>query len=108
MVPYGWKDVDVGIDALATLTLPNGTTIQRGRHFDFEDSSTKFNALIGWHDGNWHWNVGALLNVPIGPWHTESISNIAFLDAEGTSEINVSLQSSRDGTGRYWRSGQLS
>ena len=54
MVPYGWKDVDVGIDALATLTLPNGTTIQRGRHFDFEDSSTKFNALIGWHDGNKH------------------------------------------------------
>ena len=40
MVPFGWKDVDVGIDALATLTLPNGTTIQRGRHFDFEDSST--------------------------------------------------------------------
>ena len=38
MVPYGWKDVDVDIDALATLDAANGTTIQAGRHFDFEDS----------------------------------------------------------------------
>jgi hypothetical protein len=36
------------------------------------------NALIGWHDGNWHWNVGALLNVPVGPWDTASISNLSF------------------------------
>lgn len=83
LTPFGWKDVDVDIDALATLTLPNGTIIERGRHFDFEDSSTKFgdpvlNALIGWHEGSWHWNVSALLNVPIGPWETESISNISF------------------------------
>jgi hypothetical protein len=93
MAPYGWKDADVDIDALATLTLPNGTTIQAGRHFEFEDSSTKFgdpvlNALIGWHDGNWHWTVVALLNVPIGPWETESISNISFhrwaLDTSGS------------------------
>jgi hypothetical protein len=83
MVPYGWKDVDVDIDALATLTLPNGTMLQRGRHFDFEDSSTKFgdpllNALIGWHDGNWHTTIGTLLNVPIGPWDNDSITNIAY------------------------------
>ena len=83
LTPFGWKDVNVDIDALATLVLPNGTTIQAGRHFDFEDSSTKFgdpllNALIGWHEGNWHWNLSALLNVPIGPWETESISNISF------------------------------
>jgi hypothetical protein len=93
MTPFGSKDVDVAIDALATLALPNGTTIQNGQHFDFDDSSTKFgdpvlNALIGWHQGNWHWNVGALLNVPIGPWETESISNLAFhrwaLDTSGS------------------------
>jgi len=107
MVPYGWKGVDVGIDALATLTLPNGTTIQKGRHFDFEDSSTNIgdpvlNALIGWHEGNWHWNVSTLLNVPIGPWDIESVSNIAFhrwaldtsssvtyLDAKRGHEISV-------------------
>ena len=83
LTPFGWKDVNVDIDALATLVLPNGTTIDAGRHFAFEDSSTKLgdpvlNALIGWHEGNWHWNLSALLNVPIGPWETESISNISF------------------------------
>ncbi len=36
------------------------------------------NALLGWHQGNWHWNVGALLNIPVGPWDTDSISNLSF------------------------------
>jgi hypothetical protein len=83
MVPWGWKSVDVKLDVLATLTLPNGTVLDAGRHFEIEDSSTKFgdpvlNALIGWHEGKLHWNLSALLNVPIGPWDRDSISNIAF------------------------------
>ena len=36
------------------------------------------NALIGWHEGNWHWNIGTLLNIPIGPWSKQSDTNIAF------------------------------
>jgi hypothetical protein len=93
MVPVGWKGLDVEIDALATLTLPNGTVIQRGRQFELQDSTTNFgdpvlNALIGWHDGNWHSSFGALLNVPIGPWETESITNLSFhrwaLDTSGS------------------------
>jgi hypothetical protein len=85
IVPNGWKKVGVEIDALATLTLPPplNITLQRGRHFDFDDSSTAFGdplatALLGWQQGNWHWNIGALLNVPIGEWDKESISNIGF------------------------------
>jgi hypothetical protein len=93
MVPMGWKGIDVDIDALATLTLPNGTVIQANRHFDISDSTTNFgdpvlNALIGWHDGNWHSSFGVLLNVPIGPWETESITNLSFhrwaLDTSGS------------------------
>lgn len=83
LAPVGWKDIGVDLDVLATLTLPDGTTLQAGRQFSFDDSTTDFgdpllNALIGWHRGNWHWNLGALLNVPIGPWSTDSISNISF------------------------------
>jgi hypothetical protein len=85
IVPVGWKDVGVDIDALATLTLgpPINQTFQRGAHFSRVDDSTKFgdpvlNALIGWHQGNWHWNVAMLLNVPIGPWSNSSISNLSF------------------------------
>jgi hypothetical protein len=83
MVPVGQKKVDIGIDAFVDLILPNGTPISRDAHRDLGESSTKFgdpvlNALIGWHQGNWHWTVGALLNVPIGPWDTDSITNVAF------------------------------
>jgi hypothetical protein len=83
MVPVGRKKVDVGIDANVQVTLPNGTVIDANRSFDFDEASTKFgdpllNALIGWHEGNWHWTVGGLLNVPIGPWDTGSISNVSF------------------------------
>jgi hypothetical protein len=85
IVPFGWKDVGVDLDVLATLTLPPpvGSTLQAGRRFHFDDSSTEFgdpvlNALIGWHEGNWHWNVGMLVNVPIGPWSNNSISNLSF------------------------------
>jgi len=83
LAPVGWKEVDVAIDTLATLTLPNRTIIGPGSHFEFSDSTTNFgdpalNALIGWHDGNWHWTMGALLNVPIGPWDSDSITNISF------------------------------
>lgn len=85
IVPFGWKDVDVDIDALATLKLgpPINQTFQRGGRFTETDSSTEFgdpvlNALIGWHEGNWHWNVGMLVNVPIGPWSNNSSSNISF------------------------------
>lgn len=92
LMPGGWKKVDVGLDTLATLTLPNHTIVGPGSHFEIVDSTTDLgdpllNALIGWHQGNWHWNVGALLNIPVGPWDTSSISNISFhrwaLDATG-------------------------
>src|SRR5262245_66339733 len=66
----GRKAVDIDIDALATLTLPLlDRTLEARRQFHFEQSSTELgdpalNALIGWHEGNWHWNLNTLLNVP--------------------------------------------
>jgi hypothetical protein len=84
LVPHGRKAIDADIDALATLTLPLlHRTLQAERHFDFEQSSTDLgdpalNALIGWHEGNWHWNLNALLNVPIGPWSNSSVTNLSI------------------------------
>jgi len=83
MVPVGSKKVDIAIDAINTITLPNGTTIVGNSQFDYDEDSVKFgdpvlNALMGWHQGNWHWSLNALLNVPIGPWDTDSITNLAF------------------------------
>jgi hypothetical protein len=84
IVPYGRKAFDVDVDALATLNLPLlNRTLQVGRQFHFDESTTDFgdplaNALIGWHEGNWHWNIGTLLNIPIGPWSKQKDTNIAF------------------------------
>jgi hypothetical protein len=85
IVPVGWKDVGFDLDVLATLAVgpPVNQTFQRGARFSGGDSSTEFgdpvlNALIAWHQGNWHWNVSALVNVPIGPWSNNSISNLSF------------------------------
>jgi hypothetical protein len=85
IIPVGWKKVDVNLDALATLTLPPplNITLTKGRHFDFEEDTLAFGdplptALLGWHNGNWNWNIQALVNVPIGEWERTSISNLGF------------------------------
>lgn len=94
IVPVGWKDVDVDLDVTATLTLPPplDITLQRSRRFGFGDDTTAFGdpvptALIGWHHGNWHWNLSTLLNVPIGQWSESKIANMGFnrwaLDTNG-------------------------
>ncbi|MEP9352797.1 transporter [Xanthobacter sp. KR7-65] len=33
---------------------------------------------LGWHSGNWHWNVAALLNIPVGDYREGEIANLAF------------------------------
>ena len=85
IVPFGSKDVSFDFDALTTLTLgpPISRTFKQGQRFRSDDSSTEFgdpvlNTIIGWHEGNWHWNVNALVNVPIGPWSSSSSSNLSF------------------------------
>ncbi len=85
IIPFGAKNVDFDLDALATLSLgpPINQTFTRGQTFSETDSSTDFgdpvlNAVIGWHEGNFHWNVSTLVNVPIGPWSNSSSSNLSF------------------------------
>jgi len=45
---------------------------------DFNFGDPVPGALLGWHSGNWHWNVGVLVNVPIGYWKRGNLSNIGF------------------------------
>jgi len=83
LVPIGWQDISVDVDALATLTLVNGATFQRGRQFGLNDDTVSFGdplayAQLGWHRGNWHWNVTGLLNIPIGAYDEKDIANMGF------------------------------
>ncbi len=74
--PIGWKNVE----AKASVSGPGGGTILStnidDEDFDFGDPV--FGATLGWHDGNFHWNLGTLVNVPIGFWKEGNASNIGF------------------------------
>jgi len=82
-LPVGWMDTKVDVNALATLTLPNGTTHQRGRRFSLSDDTVNFGdpllgAMLGWHQGNLHWLVAGVFNVPIGAYDKNDLSNMGF------------------------------
>jgi len=71
----GWKDTS------ATLTLagPAGGTATGF----IEDSVTAIGdpvlgAMIGWSSGNFHFQTGLAINVPVGDYQDGEISNIAF------------------------------
>jgi hypothetical protein len=73
-VPIGWKSVSAG------------ATLDRfGNQIDlnFEDDGAHIGdpvlgASLGWHQGNWHWSIGTLVNVPIGYWERGDVTNIGF------------------------------
>jgi len=35
-------------------------------------------AMLGWNRGNLHWNVSAMVNLPVGDYREQSMANIAF------------------------------
>ncbi len=74
-VPIGWKSVSAG----ATLDLFG----RRNVELNFQDDDTHvgdpvLGASLGWNEGNWHWSLGTLLNVPIGYWEQGDVTNIGF------------------------------
>jgi len=73
-IPIGWKDV------FAAGNLAAGDVALRQT---FRDDDTAFgdpvaSTFVGWNRGNWHWNVGALVNIPIGEWDEGALANIGF------------------------------
>lgn len=75
IAPIGWKDVSAG----AEITGPGGAVVAT----QIQDDGTRFGdpvvgGLIGWHQGNWHWNVQMLVNIPIGYWEVGDLASIGF------------------------------
>ncbi|MBS0252921.1 MAG: transporter [Proteobacteria bacterium] len=75
ITPIGYKNVDAGLE----LSGPGGAVIGSGGH----DDETRFGdpvlgSSIGWHSGNWHWNLGTLVNVPLGFWQRGNLASIGF------------------------------
>ena len=67
----GWKDVSASlvIDPIGGIAADDDETA-------FGDPV--LSAVLGWHQDNWHWNVGAMVNVPVGQWERRRLANIGF------------------------------
>lgn len=83
LLPVGYQSVDVDIDARAALVFPNGFTLARGASFGVSDDTFAVGdplatAFIGWSQGNWHWKLTGLLNIPIGDYDQHDLVSMGF------------------------------
>ena len=75
-LPLGQKNVDAGLQ-IANPVLGDPVAFNRKEdRFSFGDPIAA--AMVGWHSGNWHWQTGVMVNIPIGDYKDGSLSNISF------------------------------
>jgi hypothetical protein len=73
--PFGGKRMEAG--AITNLRDIVQTELNATRdNFAFGDPV--LGTTLGWHDGNLHYSLGALINVPIGQWELGNPVNIGF------------------------------
>ncbi|WP_246529226.1 SphA family protein [Microvirga zambiensis] len=75
-LPFGVPRVSAG----AVIAAP-----RLGRVFAFSSRDATFNmgdpiatAIVGWHSGNFHWNVSGSVNIPSGTYQEGELSNMSF------------------------------
>lgn len=66
----GWKDIE------ATAVIGRFTRGVQDDESAFGDPLVT--GLIGWHDGNWHWNLATFVNIPVGEYDQDRLANIGF------------------------------
>lgn len=71
ILPIGGQDVSAAASGPVGLGASVGDDV-------FTIGDPVVGAQIGWHSGNFHWNVGTLVNVPIGDYQKGEIANVAF------------------------------
>ena len=73
--PFGGKQMQAG--AIVDLIGPGSTDVNAERdNWAFGDPV--LGSTLGWHSGNLHYSIGALINVPIGQWELGNPVNIGF------------------------------
>ncbi|MFG1268109.1 transporter [Xanthobacter sp. DSM 14520] len=115
LLPVGYQGVDVNVNALSSLTFPDGTVLGRGRSLGISDNTFAVGdplatAFLGWNAGNWHWKVTGLLNVPVGDYSRNNLVNMGFnrwaadltgsvtwLDPQSGFEVSVAVGSTFNG-----------
>ncbi|NTG36934.1 transporter [Agrobacterium rhizogenes] len=74
-VPLGWKDTEASTVVSGPLVGSRGGGVG---DTVFTIGDPLVGGFLGWQSGNFHWQVGTLVNVPIGDYQKGEISNIAF------------------------------
>lgn len=72
--PFGGKRVEAGVIA----NLLNNETELNAERDNWAFGDPVLGATLGWHDGNLHYSLGSLINVPIGQWELGNPVNIGF------------------------------
>jgi hypothetical protein len=62
LVDYVWTGID------AAITGPLGNTINIAPRSDGVSDSIVWPIILGWHEGNWHWNAGLAVYMPTGAY----------------------------------------
>lgn len=67
-VPIGGPDVTGSLERSGRAVTDKVTTL----------GDPVMGAFVGWHEGDFHWQVGASVNVPIGNYQQGEIANLSF------------------------------
>lgn len=73
-LPIGWKDVNANAD----ISTPLGTINRSVSDDVFTIGDPIVSGLVGWHSGDFHWQTGVLVNIPIGDYQRGELANISF------------------------------
>lgn len=74
-LPIGWKKTSADLTVAGPLGGSGGASV---RDEVFTVGDPVVGSFLGWQSGNFHWQVGTMINVPIGDYQKGEISNIAF------------------------------
>jgi hypothetical protein len=72
--PFGGKRVEAGVIA----NLLNNEKELNAERDNWAFGDPVLGATLGWHEGNLHYSLGTLINVPIGQWELGNPVNIGF------------------------------
>lgn len=74
-VPFGWMKSSADLTIAGPL---GGTATGAITDTVFTIGDPLASASLGWDAGNLHWQIGTIINVPVGDYQDGEISNIAF------------------------------
>lgn len=74
-LPIGWKKTNADLTLAGPL---GGTASASVSDAVFTVGDPVLGGFLGWQSGDFHWQLGTMVNVPIGDYQEDEISNIAF------------------------------